>query len=441
MSLKTPPKIRSLQESLYGKAKQQPDCRFHFLYDKVYREDILAHAFALSRSNGGAPGVDGQTFADVEAYGVERWLGELREKLQREEYKPQAVRRVMIPKPGGVGERPLGIPTIQDRVVQTAVKLVVEPIFEADFDDAAYGYRPGRSAIQAVQSVHGALRRGHTEVVDADLSKYFDTIPHAELMKSIARRISDGKMLHLIKQWLKAPVEDKDERGNRTMTGGKKSKQGTPQGGVISPLLANVYMHRFIRAFRQHQLSRRYGAVLVTYADDFVILCARGATEVLEIARRWMTKIGLSINEQKTCVRDGRKESFDFLGYTFGPQYSPRNGRQYLGAIPSKKATLRLKDKVRGVLRSGNHAPEEAIVGRLNRILRGWGNYFCYGTVAQQRVNLDRFVSQAMRRFLRRRHKLTTRGGRQYPWARLHGEMGVLSLQELPRIQVANAFS
>jgi RNA-directed DNA polymerase len=267
VSLQTPEKLKRLQDALYGKAKQEPNHRFHFLYDKVWRADVLEYAYRLSRQKGGACGVDGQTFDKIEAYGVEQWLGEIGEELKRNEYKPSAVRRVMIPKPGG-GERPLGIPTVRDRVVQTAAKLILEPIFEADFDDAAYGYRPGRSAQQAVEKVDEAIWKNHDEVIDADLSRYFDTIPHAQLLKSMARRVSDGRMLQLIKLWLKAPIEVKDERGRTRFEGGKKSKRGTPQGGVLSPLLANIYMHRFIRAFRKHGLDQYYGAVLVNYADD-----------------------------------------------------------------------------------------------------------------------------------------------------------------------------
>ena len=218
----------------------------------------------------------------------------------------------MIPKASGVGQRPLGIPTIRDRVVQAAAVLVLEPIFEADFDEAAYGYRPKRSALDAVRKVSRAIDEGHTEVLDADLSKYFDTIPHSALMTSVARRISDGQMLRLIKLWLKAPVVETDEKGNRRVSGGKKATRGTPQGGVASPLLANIYMHRFIKAFRQHGLDRRYGAVLVNYADDFVILCRHGAAEVLETTRRWMTRIGLTLNEDKTRLRDARCDVLRF---------------------------------------------------------------------------------------------------------------------------------
>src|SRR5438874_1122553 len=249
MRLETPEKLRNLQRKLYCKAKAEPACRFYLLYDKICREDILAHAYRLARTNAGAPGVDGVTFAQIEAEGLDAWLADLREELALKTYRPAPVRRVMIPKPNG-GERPLGIPTIRDRVVQTAMKLVIEPIFEADLEPNAYGYRPKRSARNAVQEVHGLLRRGYTDVVDADLSKYFDTIPHDQLMRSVARRIVDKDILKLIKMWLKAPVEETDKDGRKRLTGGKRNKQGTPQGGVISPLLANLYMNRFLKHWR-----------------------------------------------------------------------------------------------------------------------------------------------------------------------------------------------
>jgi RNA-directed DNA polymerase len=432
VSLATPEKIRRLQRALYVKAKQAPSRRFHALYDKVWREDILAHAYALSRANGGAPGVDGETFADIEASGVTRWLDALREEVRTACYRPQAVRRVLIPKVSGVGERPLGIPTIRDRVVQTAAIVVLEPIFEADFDEAAHGYRPKRSALDAVRKVSRAIDDGHTEVVDADLSKYFDTIPHAELMTSVARRISDAKMLRLIQQWLKAPVEGTDAQGNRRRSGGKKATRGTPQGGVVSPLLANIYMHRFIKAFRKYGLDRQYDAVLVTYADDFVILCRHGAAEVLETTRRWMTGIGLALNEDKTRLRNARCESFDFLGYTFGPMYSPRTGGRYNGVRPSTKAVAAVKAAIRQRLRPGNQAPWEDVVCPLNRTVRGWLAYFSYGTVTKARHDVQLHLYHAVRRFLRRRHKLAGPGFRRFPMPVVFGELGVLSPLPLP---------
>jgi len=433
MSLATPEKIQKLQESLYAKAKQEPECRFHFLYDKIHRADVLAHAWMLVKKNRGAAGVDGQRCEDIEAQGVELWLQGLEEELRSKTYKPQPVRRVMIPKAGGTGERPLGIATIRDRVAQTAAKLILEPIFEADFDDAAHGYRPNRSAVDAVQEVHEALQAGHLEVVDADLSKYFDTIPHVELMKCLMRRISDGNVLKLIKMWLKAPVAERGDRGGWRMSGGKKSKSGTPQGGVISPLLANIYMHRYIKAFRKHGLEERFGAILVNYADDFVVLCRHNARQALDVTRTWMTRIGLTINETKTHVRDARTEMFTFLGYEFGKMYSPRTGGAYYGARPSKKSVTRLREKLRAVLHRGNQQPWPDIVKDLNDILRGWANYFRYGTVSGVRKAIDAYVCDRVRAFLGRRHKVRRRGGmKRFAHRAVHTTLGILAVSTAP---------
>jgi RNA-directed DNA polymerase len=325
--------------------------------------------------------------------------------------------------------------------VQTAATLVLEPIFEADFDEAAYGYRPKRGALDAVRKVHSAIDKGHTEVVDADLSKYFDTIPHSELIRCVSRRVSDGKMLHLIKMWLKAPVEETDERGHRRMSGGKKATRGTPQGGVASPLLANIYMHRFIKAFRKYALDRRYGAVLVTYADDFVILCRHGAAEILETTRRWMTSIGLALNENKTRVCDARCESFDFLGYTFGPMHSPRTGGLYNGARPSKKAVASIKSSIRQRLRPGNQAPWEEVARDLNRTVRGWAAYFSYGSVTKARHDVELHLYHTVRCFLRRRHKVAGPGYRQFPIQDVFGKLGVLSPESCTRFVPAHALT
>src|SRR6266567_1654541 len=272
MSLETPDKIRTFQRKLYCKAKAEPAFRFYVLYDKICREDILHHAYRLARANAGAPGVDEVTFAQIEERGLEAWLAGLREELVSKTYRPDPVRRVSIPKPDG-GERPLGIPTIRDRVVQTAAKLVLEPIFEADFEDNAYGYRPGRGAVDAVKEVHRLICRGHTDVVDADLSRYFDSIPHGELLKSLARRIVDRHVLRLIRLWLKAPIEEQDEGdGTRRIGGGKSNTRGTPQGGVASPLLANIYMNRFLKYWRLTGCGEVFRAHVIAYADDFFIL-------------------------------------------------------------------------------------------------------------------------------------------------------------------------
>jgi RNA-directed DNA polymerase len=430
VSLATPEKIRNLRTRLYEKAKAEPAYRFYLLYDKVYRADILDHAYRLARSNGGAPGVDGVTFTDIESKGLEEWLASLREELRTETYKPKPVRRVMIPKPGG-GERPLGIPTIRDRVVQTAAKLVLEPIFEADLSDSAFGYREGRSAGEAVKRVHRTLGDGYTDVVDADLSKYFDTIPHDQLMRSVARRVSDGKMLKLIKAWLKTPVEETDERGNRRMTGGKGSRMGTPQGGVISPLLANIYMNRFLRVFLERGKDQEFCARLVNYADDFVILSRGQAESALAWTRRVLAAIGLTLNETKTCIRDAREDHFDFLGYTFGPERN-LDGRRYLGAKPSKKAVRRLKEKVRTLLRPGNQSPWPTVAKELNRALRGWSNYFNYGTRRVAYRAVDNYVAERVRHFLRRRHKVPTRGTRRFDDHTIYGKLGVVRLRGVP---------
>ncbi|MGE5819142.1 MAG: group II intron reverse transcriptase/maturase [Deltaproteobacteria bacterium] len=430
MSLKTPESVRQLQRKLYVAAKQQPERRFHQLYDKIYRADILEYAYALAQSNAGAPGVDGVRFEDIESGGLEEWLSGLRKELHEKTYKPSPVRRVMIEKPGG-GDRPLGIPTIRDRVAQTAAKLVVEPIFEADFEPSAYGYRPGRGAKDAVREVHRGLCEGYTEVVDADLTKYFDTIPHHELMRSVARRIVDRQMLKLIKAWLKVAVEERDERGNRRMTGGKGSKMGTPQGGVISPLLANIYMHRFLRAWRERGKGKQYQARIVNYADDFVILSRSQAAQALQWTRWAMQAIKLTLNESKTSIRNARQERFQFLGYSFGPERYRKDGHWYLAAQPCDRAIQRVKERVEALLQPGNQDPWNNVVRQLNRILRGWANYFRYGTRFKAYRAIDNYVYHRAANFLRRRHKVRQRNIRQYSAEAIFGKYGVQRLRAL----------
>jgi len=390
VSLETPDKIGTLQRKLYVKAKAEPEFRFYLLYDKICRADILAHAYALARHNDGSAGVDGVTFDDIERAGVEAWLEALREDLASMRYRPMPVRRVMIPKPGG-GERPLGIPTIRDRVAQTAAKLVLEPIFEADFEDCAYGYRPGRSAGDAIKATHRLIRRGYADVVDADLSKYFDTIPHAELLNSVARRIVDGKVLRLIKLWLTSPVEERDRAGKRRVSGGQGNRKGTPQGGVISPLLANLYMNRFLKFWRLKECGKTFRAHVVNYADDFVILSCGHAAEALAWTRDVMARLGLTINEAKTSVKNARVEDFDFLGYTFGRRYALK-GKPYLGARPSKKSLTRIKGKISDLLRPCETGTWPDVRQRLNRLTGGWSVYFDYGTLNAAYREIDRHV-------------------------------------------------
>jgi RNA-directed DNA polymerase len=429
MSLATPEKIRSLQRKLYVAAKAEPTRRFHQLYDKVYRWDILAHAYGLVKSSGGAPGVDGETFEGIEAQGVREWLVALQEELRTRTYRPMPVRRVMIPKPGG-GERALGIPTIRDRVAQSASKLVLEPIFEADFDDCAYGYRPKRSAQDAVRTVHRSLLEGYTEVVDADLSDYFDTIPHHELLLCVARRVVDRHMLGLVKLWLKAPVEGRNADGKTRMSGGKGTTCGTPQGGVVSPLLANIYMHRFLKAWRKQGRGEVYRARVVNYADDLVILTRGGAQAALEWTRRIITKIGLTLNEQKTCIRNARREPFNFLGYTFGPMTSKVTGRKYLGAAPSAKAIQRLRKRMRQILHRGNVAPWTEVAKELNRTLRGWENYFSYGSLGRAYEAVNWAVLERTRYVLRHRHRVNTQSmWRRFPAKVIYRKFGVHQLR------------
>jgi RNA-directed DNA polymerase len=428
MSLATPSKIRDLQIKLYRKAKNEPGFRFYQLYDKVYREDILNHAYALAKANAGAPGVDGESFEDIESRGLAEWLNGLGKELHDKTYQPQPVRRVMIPKPGG-GERPLGIPTIRDRVAQTAAKLILEPIFEADLEPNAYGYRPRKSAQDAVQKVDELLHEGYTDIVDADLSKYFDTIPHSGLMQCVARRIVDRQMLHLIKMWLKVPVEERDEKGKRRLTGGKDNHRGTPQGGVVSPALANLYMNRMLKGWRQTKRGEKFRARIVNYADDFVILSRGKAKEALEWTRGVLERLGLTLNEKKTSIRNARQERFDFLGYTFGPHINPRDGGRYIGYSPSEKSVGRIKQKVGDLLERRNVAPWTEVCQKLNRKLGGWRQYFSMGSTGRAYRAVDEYVYDRARNFLRKRHKVSSQGTRQFPRERVYGSLGVLRLQ------------
>src|SRR5215510_5440234 len=352
--------------ALHAKAKAEAGYRFYALYDKIGREDILVHAYAQCRSNKGAPGVDGQTFADIEAYGVQRWLGELALALRQETYRPDPIRRVYIAKANGK-LRPLGISTLRDRVCMTAAMLVLEPIFEADLPPEQYGYRPGRNAQQAVVEVDALLHRGHPEVVDADLADYFGSIPHADLLKSVARRIVDRRVLHLIKTWLVSPVEETDDRGRKTRTTEAKDKRrGIPQGSPISPLLANLYMRRCVLGWKKLGLERSLGSRIVTYADDLVILCRKGkAEEALQRLREIMEKLKLTVNEEKTRICRVPEGEFDFLGHTFGRMYSAKTGKAYLGYRPSKKSIKHMVENVHALTGSWQDTTE--LVGKLNR--------------------------------------------------------------------------
>ena len=430
VSLRTPERVWKLQAALHAKAKGEPSYRFYSLYDKIHREDLLLHAWNCCRANGGSAGVDGQSFEQIEAWGLEGWLGELAEEIRERTYRPQAVRRVWIPKPDGK-QRPLGIPTIRDRVVQMAAVIVLEPIFEADLAEEQHGYRPGRNAHGAVREIHGLLNRGYREVVDCDLSGYFDSIPHHELMKSIARRISDGALLGLIKAWLEMSVEEDDGHGGKRRSSvAKDSGRGTPQGAPISPLLSNLYMRRFVLGWKQSGQEKRLKARVVVYADDFVILCRGTAMQAKEQMQRIMIALKLTVNEKKTRIARVPEESFDFLGYTIGRCYSVRTGRAFIGTRPSRKSMRVLCEEITAMTRCHSYRkPAAVIVGEINRKLQGWGNYFSLGAVSRAYRAVDNHVRHRLRQWLNGKHRSRGVHPIRYPATYLHEELGLLQLE------------
>jgi len=426
--LKTPINISSLQRKLYRKAKQENEFRFYALYDKVYRVDILTHAYQLVKHNRGTSGIDGLTYDDIEEYGVEEYIKEIAQELKDKTYKPNGVKRVLIPKPNG-DKRPLGIPTIKDRVVQMAMKIVIEPIFEASFEPNSYGFRPKRNAHGAMQVIEKSIAYGYTTVIDADLSQYFDTISHSKLLTLVAKKVVDKNILKLIKQWLKAPIVEVSQNGKRVYS--KNHTHGTPQGGVISPLLANIYLDVLDSYWQEQRMYERYGAKLVRYADDFVILCKNPLNhqKILQEVTSLLESYELKLHPQKSCVVDTKQESFNFLGFSVTTKINPKTGKRFPLITPSHKAEASFKAKIKNLTkRTMLCYKSEEIIPKLNSIARGWGNYFYYGNCVKSMQKMDNYLQSRVRIFLRRKHRIKTAGYKRFPSTFLHQTLGLYSM-------------
>ena len=429
-SLTASERVQRLQTALHAKAKEVPGFRFYSLSDKVWRDDVLTVAWQAVRRNGGAAGVDGETVADIEARGVDRWLGALARDLKEGTYRPRAVRQVLIPKKQRGKFRPLGIPCLRDRVAQTAAMLVLSPIFEADLQPEQYAYRPGRDAHDAVRRVHRLLTTGHREVVDADLSDYFGQIPHADLMKSIARRVSDGRLLGWVKAWLEMAVEEDDGRGGRRRTNrARRERKGTPQGSPISPLFSNIYMRRFILGWKVLGYARRFKAEIVNYADDFAELGRAPAAEMLAAVEDLMKRLKLPMNAEKTHCCRVPEESMTFLGYRIGRNYRPDTGAAYIGTRPSRESVRSICRRV-SELTTPRYVllPPGVVVTRLNRLLTGWANYFILGQVSPAYEAIDWHATRRLRQWLCRKHKVRTGKEVRFPATRLWSDYGLTRL-------------
>ena len=416
-----------LQAKLYQKAKQESEYKFYVLYDKIFLPYILEEAWREVKRNGGGTGVDGVSIKEIEQGDVDAYLKELGEDLRKRTYKPQAVKRVWIPKPNG-GERPLGIPTVRDRIAQAACKLVLEPIFEADFQSCSHGFRPGHSAADAIREIKSNLQAGKTDIYDADLSKYFDTIPHDKLMIVLKLRIADPRVLYLIKLWLKSPIDDKGK-----LSGGKSNQQGVPQGGVISPLLANIYMNLIDRIInRADSIFSKYGIKIIRYADDFVLMGNLLVTGAIEKLKELLTRMGLTLNEDKTKQINATESSFDFLGFTFRYDKDLHGRNQsYLNIFPSDKSVSKLKEKIGNYLdKIGNCKPKTISMG-LNRILCGSFNYYTIPQVTYTkhvRRKIRHYLSEKLSRYYKRKSQRKSRLYRQGAYEILIQKYGLVDV-------------
>jgi group II intron reverse transcriptase/maturase len=418
-------RVSILQEKLYQKAKQERKYKFYVLYDKMFIPYILREAWKTVKANDGTPGIDGQTIADVEQYGLDIYLKELGEDLRKQTYQPQAVKRVMITKANG-GERPLGIPTVRDRIAQTVCKMILEPIFEADFEECSYGFRPERSSKGAMTEIKKNLVQGNTEVYDADLSKYFDTIPHDKLQIVLKERITDPRILKLITKWLKVPVYEEGKYNS-----GKDKHKGTPQGGVISPLLANIYLHLIDRIVNNpHSLFGKHGIRIVRYADDFVLMGKTLTKTVIDKLKTLLERMGLTVNETKTRQIDARKESFNFLGFTirYDNDLKGRNTR-YWNIMPSKKSEQKVRDKIKAYLKTHGHYKAQDVANGINTIVRGWLNYFEIKGIsypAMSKRSLRYYLSGSLYRYYNRKSQRKCRLYGQYAFEVLVSKCGMI---------------